>query len=149
MRRNPERRQQIIDLRNQERTVRQIAEQLGISTNLVSSYIHSLIRKGIIEPISKQESNRRQTVTHRVDVVAARQMRLDGKSYREIGEHYDVSGPTIKKLIGGSVRITPIQQQVISLRTQGLSYREMPSHLGKTVGTIAVIVSRLVKKGLI
>jgi transposase len=147
---NRKRRQQIIDLRNQGMTRRQIASHLGISKDLVGSYLHQLIREGIVAPISRQQSLiRRKTAANKVDVQAARQMRMDGKSYNEIAKHYGVSGPTIQKMIGSGGRITQIQRRLIDLRLQGLSYAEIAAQVGKPPGTVAVILSRLVKKGLI
>ena len=149
MRPNLQRRQQIIDLRNQGMTRQQIADQLGITKSLVGTYLHQLIREGIVEPISKQEANRRRSVDHKVDTQVAKQMRVDGRSYREIAEHFGVSASKIYKLIGRSDRITPIQRQLISLRSQGLTYKEIAIHVGKPAGTIGVMISRLVRKGLI
>jgi transposase len=150
MRINLERRTQIIALRNQGMTRRQIAAHLGISQDLVGGYLHQLIRDGILPPVSKGESLQRRTVKRRkVDVSTARQMRSQGQSYQKIGEHFGVSAPTIKKLIGPSARITPLQRQLIGLRSQGLSYEQIAAQTGKPAGTVAVILSRLVKKGVI
>lgn len=151
MQTNVERRQQIIELRNQGKTRIQIAAQLGISKDLVGAYLHGLLKAGLIEPLSKQESKNRnmRRVTQKVDVREARQMRLDGKSFAEIAKHCGVSTYTLKKVIGQSKRITPLQQQLIELRLQGKTYKEIADHLGRPEGTVAVILSRLVKKGLL
>jgi transposase len=76
-------------------------------------------------------------------------MRLAGKSYREIGRHFGVGGSTIARLIGSTVRITPMQRQFIVLHRQGLTYQAIAAQVGKPVGTVSVILSRLVKKGLL
>jgi transposase len=149
MRPNLKRRQQIIHFRKKGMTRREIAAHLGISKDLVGGYLHQLILDGTVLPLSKQEGNKRKTVKHKVDIVKARQMRLGGKSYREIGECFGVSGTTIENLIGSSVRITPMQRQLIDLRSQGLSYKEIAARIGRPAGTVAVILSRLVRKGLV
>ena len=153
MRPNLKRRQEIIGLRNQGMTRQEMADQLGISKNLIGGYLHQLIHEGIIEPYSKKESSKRNRRNRRVranvDVAEAKKMRDAGKSYNEIAEYYGVSGPTIEKLIGSTVRITPIQRQIIDLRSQHLTYGEIAAHLGKPEGTVAVMISRLIKKGLV
>ena len=123
-----------------------MAAHLGISLNLVRSYLYQLLRKGIIEPSTKRPP---QTAAQKVNVRAARKMRLDGKSYREIGKHFGVAGSTISKLLGSTVRVTPIQRQLICLHKQGLTYETIAAHLRKPAGTVSVMLSRLVRKGLL
>jgi DNA-binding CsgD family transcriptional regulator len=127
-----------------------MASRLGISLDLVGSYLHQLLKKGVIIPISPNEAQRRQQrAGKKVDVAEARRLRLMGHSYREIGSRYGVSGPTVLKLIGSTVRITPIQRQLMALRRQGLSYDEIAGRTGRPSGTVAVLLARLVKKGLL
>jgi len=146
----PTTRQQIIALRQKELTRRQMAARLGVSLDLVGGYLHQLLKKGIIAPIAPKESRRRRwAAAPKVDVQAARRMRLAGKSYREIGQRFGVSGPTIAKLIGSTVRITPIQRRLIALRLQGLSYRAIAARLKKPEGTVSVVLARLVRRGLL
>jgi DNA-binding CsgD family transcriptional regulator len=66
-----------------------------------------------------------------VDVIKARRLRRAGQSYRVIGERFGVSGPTVSKLIGSTVRITPIQRQLMALHRQGLSYDEIAAKVRK------------------
>lgn len=140
----------IITLRNKGLSRRQIADRLGITENLVGVYLHRLLRKGTIKPISPHEADRRrQRKSAQVNVAKARRLRQAGMSFKEIGERYGVSGPTISKLIGSSARITPIQQQLIHLHRQGLSYDAIAAEMRKPEGTVAVLVSRLVGKGLL
>jgi transposase len=150
MRLNLDRRMQIIALRNQGMTRRQIAAELGISMDQVGSYLHQLIRDGIVSPVSKQESYERLRVKRRkVDIPTARQMRSQGQSYEKIAQHFGVSASTIGKLLGPSPRITPLQRQLIDLRSQGLSYEQIAAQTDKPAGTVAVMLSRLVRKGVI
>ena len=149
MQTNHERRRQIIQLRKKGLTRKQIAAQLGISRELVGGYLHQLLKDGSVVPISFEEGIQRRTVTHKVNVRLAKAMRLGGHSYNAIGEHFGVSGATIEKLIGRSVRITRIQRELIELRSRGLTYEEIADFTGKPEGTVAVILARLVKKGLI
>ena len=146
----PTRSQTIIALRQKGLTRRQIAARLGISKNLVGVYVHYLLQKNIMEPISLKEADRRRPrKSANVDVAEARCLRQAGISYKEIGKRYGVPGPTISKLIGSTVRITPIQQRLIRLHRQGLSYNAIAAKVGKPEGTVAVLLSRLVKKGLL
>jgi transposase len=84
-----------------------------------------------------------------IDVAEAKRLRTAGQSYREIGRRYGVSGPTISKLIGSTVRITPIQRQLIHLHCRALSYDSIAARLSKPEGTVAVMLARLVRKGLL
>jgi DNA-binding NarL/FixJ family response regulator len=146
----PTRRQQIIALRKQGLSRRQIAGCLGISLDLVHSYLFHLLKRGIITPISPKEARRRQKrAGNKVDVAEARRLRRAGESYREIGERYGASGPTIRKLIGLPVRITPIQRQLIRLHRRGLSYNAIAAQVRKPEGTVAVMLARLVRRGLL
>jgi DNA-binding NarL/FixJ family response regulator len=142
--------QQIIALRTTGLTRRQIADHLGISKNLAGVYIHHLLRKSIIPPISEQEARqRRPRASAQVDLAEAKRLRTAGESYRVIGRRYGVSGPTISALIGSTVRITPIQRQLMALHRQGLSYNAIAAKLKKSEGTVAVVVARLVRRGLL
>ncbi len=144
------RNQRIISLRKQGLSRPQIAAHLGISENLLGVYIHLLLKKGVIAPITPQESRRRQQwAVNKVDVRAARKMRLDGKSYRAIGVRFGVSGFTVARLIGSTVRVTPMQRRLIRLHRKGLTYLAIAAHVGKPTGTVAVMLSRLVKKGVL
>jgi transposase len=146
----PSRRQQIIHLRKQGLSRRQMASRLGISLDLVGSYLHQLLKKGIITPISPKEARRRQhRALKKVDVDEATRLRMAGASYREIGEHFGVSGPTITKVIGSTLRITPLQQRLIRLHLQGLSYHAIAVRVRKPEGTVAVVLARLVRTGLL
>jgi DNA-binding CsgD family transcriptional regulator len=96
----PTRTQKIIAFRKKGLSRRQIATQLGISTNLAGVYIHHLLRESIITRISPQEARRRrQGASAQVDVAEARRLRHAGESYRKIGVRFGVSGPTISKLL--------------------------------------------------
>jgi len=146
----PSTRQGIIALRQKGLTRRQMAARLGVSLDLVGGYLHQLLKKGIIAPIAPEESLRRRWATaNKVDVQAAQRMRLAGKSYKEIGQRFGVSGPTISRLIGSTVRVTPIQRRLIHLHSQGLSYDTIAAKMRKPEGTVSVVLARLVKKGLL
>jgi DNA-binding CsgD family transcriptional regulator len=146
----PTRRKQIIALRKKGLSRRQMANHLRISENAVGSFLHQLLKKGVIAPISPQEARRRQRrACNKVDVGEAKRLRRAGKSYKEIARRYGVSGPTVSKAIGKSTRITPLQRQLIRLHSKGLSYNAIAAQLGKPEGTVAVHLARLVKKGLL
>jgi len=146
----PTRTQQIIALRKKGMTRRQIADRLAISKNLVGSYLQFLLRKGTIQPISSQEADRRRPrKSAKVDVAEAKRLRRAGETYKEIGMRYGVSGTTISALIGSTVRVTPVQRELIRLHRKGLSYNAIAAHLEKPEGTVAVHLSRLVKRGLV
>jgi transposase len=146
----PTLRQRIINLRQQGLSRRQMASRLGISLDLVHSYLFHLLKRGIITPISPKEAQRRQRrAGNKVDVAEARRLRRVGESYREIGERYGVSGPTIRKLIGLPVRITPIQRRLIALHRRGLSYDSIAAKQRKPEGTVAVMLARLVRRGVL
>jgi transposase len=146
----PTPRQQIINLRQQGLSRRQMASRLGIALDLVHSYLFHLLKRGIIKPISPQDARRRrQRVSNKIDVPEARRLRMRGESYREIGQRYGVSGPTISKLIGSTVRITPLQRQLMALHRQGLSYNAIAARVSKPEGTVAVMLARLVRRGLL
>jgi transposase len=142
--------QQINNLRKQGLSRRQMASRLCISLDLVGSYLHQLLKKGVIMPISPDEAQRRQQrAGKKVDVAEARRLRLVGHSYREIGSRFGVSGPTIAKVIGSTLRITPIQRQLIRLHRREMSYNAIAAKMRKPEGTVAVMVARLVKTGLL
>jgi transposase len=142
--------QRITAFRRRGLTRPQIADRLGISENLLGVYLHALLQKGVIAPITPKECRRRQrTASNKVNVRAARQMRLAGKSYRDIGRHYRVSAFTVAKVIGSTLRITQTQRQLISLHRQGLTYQAIAAQVGKPTGTVAVVLARLVRKGLL
>jgi len=142
--------QRIIAFRKKGMTRRQIAVRLGISTNLVGVYIHHLLRRKIIKLISRNEADRRrQRKSAQVDVIKARRLRQAGQSYRVIGERFGVSGPTVSKLIGLTVRITPLQRQLTCLHRRGLTYSAIAAKVRKPEGTVAVVLARLVRKGLL
>jgi len=142
--------QRIIALRNRRYTRPAIAARLGISENLLGVYLHGLLKKGIIKPIAPKECRRRQrTAASKVNVGAARRMRFDGKTYRNIGRHFGVAGSTISRLLGSTVRVTPMQRRLICLHRQGLTYEAIAARLRKPMGTVSVMLSRLVRKGLL
>ena len=144
------RRQQIIALRKQGLSRRQMAAHLGISLDLVHSYIYQLLKNSIIAPIAKRERRRRQQwAAKKVDVRAARRLRKEGKSFKEIGKHFGVSGFTVARVIGSTARVTPIQRRLILLHGKGLTYEAIAARVGKPTGTVSVILARLVKKGLL
>jgi len=142
--------QRITALRKQGLSRRKIASRLGISLDLVGSHLHRFLKKGVIPPISPQEARRRQQrAVKKVDVEKARRLRMAGKSYKEIARRFNVSGPTVSKVIGKSTRITPLQQMLMRLHRQGLSYNAIAAQVGKPEGTVAVILARLVRRGLL
>jgi DNA-binding CsgD family transcriptional regulator len=146
----PTQRQQIIALRNKGMTRKQMAIRLGISENAVGSFLHQLLKNGVITPISPQEARRRQQrAVKKVDVDEARRLRRAGWSYNEIAMRYGVSGPTISKLLGSTLRITPLQRQLIRLHSRGLTYNAIAAKVDRPEGTVAVVLARLVRKGLL
>jgi DNA-binding CsgD family transcriptional regulator len=146
----PTRSQRIITLRKNGMTRKQMANRLGISENAVGSFLHQLLRSGVIAPIPPQVARQRQQrAVKKVDVEKARRLRRAGKSYKEIAMRFGVSGPTVSKAIGKSTRITPLQRQLCCLHRQGLTYTAIAARVRKPEGTVAVVLARLVKKGLL
>ena len=123
-----------------------MAAHLGISLDLVGSYLHQLLRKGIIKLSTRRPP---QTAAKKVNVRAALRLRLAGFSYKAIGKRFGVSGFTVTRLIGSTVRVTPLQRQLIGLHSRGLTYNAIAVQVRKPEGTVSVVLARLVRKGLL
>lgn len=146
-------RQRIIELRNQGLTRREIAQALGCTQNALNQQMKSLLADGRLEPLPQEEIKRRHYEAvgglDAVQIAEARQLRDEGLSFVEIGSKFGVCDDTVAKKIGRGKRITPLQQQLIALRLEGLTVDEIASKLGKARGTVGVLLARLVQRGLI
>jgi DNA-binding NarL/FixJ family response regulator len=142
----------IIKLRKEGKTRREIAVELSISRDLVNSYLFKLLQDNKISKISKEEAIQRRRIKRKaVDVPLAKILRAKGWSFTKIGNYFGVSDQVAEMAMGVKIakRVTPLQQQVIKLHQNNLTLKEIADNMGRPVGTISVVVSRLVKKGLL
>ena len=146
---------QIVELRNQGLTRKEITKALGIDRDALNYHMKALFAEGRLDHLSEKEIERRRqeavpyVLSDEQQIAEARRLRDEGLSFPEIGLKFGVCAASVCRRIGKGQRITPLQQQLIKLRLAGLTVDEIAARLGKKRGTVGVILARLVHRGII
>jgi DNA-binding CsgD family transcriptional regulator len=162
---NLERRERIRTLRLAGMTLAEIACEVKVSRCRVSQYVMGMIRRGEISACPKEEQYRLQARVYKrksetnlkreAKCEAALEMHKQGMTLVKIGEKLGCHATTVshylhrKGIPGRRVKPTLFWKQLIELRLKGLGYQEIADILGKSLGTVAVTMSRLIEKGLV
>lgn len=150
---NIEQEQKLIELREQGKTIKEIANELILSISYTNELIGKLIKKGLIRKLSKEEIQKRKPdTTIKVDINKIIELRENGNSFNTIAKIIGVSANLITKRLKPYKIKNPIfnrREKLIELREQGKTRKEIANELKISTDHVNALLGYLIKKRII